>query len=84
MLGKRTGASQSSEKQETVVAAPSDEDLIREDIGSIVGTSVSKEALAASFRTDFQMVEFEKIGMDIDAYAEASRRSASSKSIPSR
>lgn len=65
------GASQSSEKQETVVAAPSDEDLIRADIGSIVGTSVSKEALSASFRTDSQMVEFEKIGMDIDAYAEA-------------
>ena len=71
MLGKRTGAFQSSEKQETVVAAPSDEDLIRADIESIVGTSVSKEALAASFRTDSQMVEFEKIGMDIDAYAEA-------------
>ena len=71
MLGKRTGASQSSEKQETVVAAPSDEDLIRADIESIVGTSVSKEALSASFRTDSQMVEFEKIGMDIDAYAEA-------------
>ncbi len=61
MLGKRTGASQSSEKQETVVAAPSDEDLIRADIESIVGTSASLEraasltesihALAASLRS---------------------------------
>lgn len=65
-----SSAAASSASASSAAAQQSDEELIKADIESIIGTAVSKEALAAAMRADDEMAALEAQGLDLDAYAE--------------
>lgn len=52
------------------VAQKSDEELIKEDIATTIGTNVTKEEIAKGMREDAELQQLEQLGLDIDSYAE--------------
>ena len=66
--GQGGGGSEKSGGQEST-PQPTDEELIKQDVEKIIGTSISAETLLKGLRDDEQMLKFEEMGMDLEEYA---------------
>jgi len=66
--GQGGGGSEKSGGQESA-PQPTDEELIKQDVEKIIGTSISAETLLKGLRDDEQMLKFEEMGMDLEEYA---------------
>lgn len=66
--GQGGGGSEKSGGQESA-PQPTDEELIKQDVEKILGTSISAETLLKGLRDDEQMLKFEEMGMDLEEYA---------------
>ena len=66
--GDASGDASGGTEQEA--PAPTDEELITADAQSVVGSTISADALLEGFENDESMKKFESMGLDLKGYAE--------------